>query len=376
MLSPEPRAVVSYTFFLGQVGATNVGTVTSTGETIEGSLKNPVSYTPPEGGDAEQVARFTTERPTFAQDDLFQQLQSTGVPVNANPPDAGAPVWQQLLFGFGPTLLLLWLLFSFSRRAGGGGAGGALGSFGRSRATLYRPRLGPRTTFADVAGIDEVRSEVTEIVEFLRDPDKYRRLGARIPRGVLLSGPPGSGKTLLARAVAGEAQVPFFSISASEFIEAIVGVGASRVRDLFAQAKKVAPAIVFIDELDSIGRARGGAQSLGGNDEREQTLNQILTEMDGFTGNEGVVVLAATNRRTSSTPPSCARAASTAGSRSARPTSTAAGRSSPSTSATSRSHPTSTSTPSPRPRPGWSAPTWRTWSTRPPCSPPAGGATA
>ena len=147
-----------------------------------------------------------------------------------------------------------------------------------------------------MAGIDEVKSEVTEIVDFLREPEKFRRLGAKIPRGVLLSGPPGSGKTLLARAVAGEAQVPFFSISASEFIEAIVGVGASRVRDLFDQAKKVAPAIIFIDELDAIGRARGGAQSLGGNDEREQTLNQILTEMDGFTGTEGVVVLAATNR--------------------------------------------------------------------------------
>ena len=147
-----------------------------------------------------------------------------------------------------------------------------------------------------MAGIDEVKNEVTEIVDFLRDPDKYRRLGAKIPQGVLLSGPPGGGKTLLARAVAGEAQVPFFSISASEFIEAIVGVGASRVRDLFDQAKKAAPAIIFIDELDSIGRARGGAQSLGGNDEREQTLDQILTEMDGFTGTEGVVVLAATNR--------------------------------------------------------------------------------
>jgi cell division protease FtsH len=200
-----------------------------------------------------------------------------------------------LLFGFGPTLLLVWLFISVSRRAGGG-AGGVLGSFGRSRATLYRPESGPRTTFADVAGIDDVKNEVTEIVDFLRDSDKYRRLGAKIPRGVLLSGPPGSGKTLLARAVAGEAQVPFFSISASEFIEAIVGVGASRVRDLFDQAKKVAPAIIFIDELDSIGRARGGAQSLGGNDEREQTLDQILTEMDGFTGVEGVVVLAATNR--------------------------------------------------------------------------------
>jgi cell division protease FtsH len=222
-------------------------------------------------------------------------LQSTGVPVNANRPDAGPPLWQRVLLGFGPTLLLVWLLFAFARRAGGG-AGGVLGSFGRSRAMLYRPESGPRTTFADVAGIDDVEGEVTEIVEFLRDPAKYRRLGAKIPRGVLLSGPPGSGKTLLARAVAGEAQVPFFSISASEFIEAIVGVGASRVRDLFDQAKKVAPAIVFIDELDSIGRARGGGQALSGNDEREQTLNQILTEMDGFTGSEGVVVLAATNR--------------------------------------------------------------------------------
>ena len=222
-------------------------------------------------------------------------MQSTGVRVNANPPDAGAPLWQQLLLGFGPTLLLVWLLIAFARRAGGG-AGGVLGSFGRSPAARYGAESGPRTTFADVAGIDDVKGEVTEIVDFLRDPEKYRRLGARIPRGVLLSGPPGSGKTLLARAVAGEAQVPFFSISASEFIEAIVGVGASRVRDLFDEAKKVAPAIVFIDELDAIGRARGGAQSLSGNDEREQTLNQILTEMDGFTGSEGIVVLAATNR--------------------------------------------------------------------------------
>ena len=295
LLAPEPRPMVSYTFFLSQVSAGNVGPIAATGEMIEGAFKTAVSYPPPQGGGGEQVTRFTTQRPTFANDNLFQQLQATGVPVNANPPDAGPPLWQQLLFGFGPTLLLVWLLVSVTRRAGGG-AGGVLGSFGRSRATLYRPESGPRTTFADVAGIDEVEGEVTEIVDFLRDPEKYRRLGAQIPRGVLLSGPPGSGKTLLARAVAGEAEVPFFSISASEFVEAIVGVGASRVRDLFAQAKKVAPAIVFIDELDSIGRARGGTQSLGGNDEREQTLNQILTEMDGFTGNEGVVVLAATNR--------------------------------------------------------------------------------
>jgi cell division protease FtsH len=292
LLAPPARTTVSYTFFLEQVRGKNVATVTSTGEMIQGSFTKPVSYTP-EGGAAEQVSRFTTQRPTFADDRLFQQLQSAGVPVNANPPDEGPPLWQQLLLGFGPTVLLVWLLVSLSRRAG---AGGALGAFGRSRAMLYRPEAGPRTTFADVAGIDEVKGEVTEIVDFLRDPDKYRRLGAKIPRGVLLSGPPGSGKTLLARAVAGEAQVPFFSISASEFIEAIVGVGASRVRDLFEQAKKVAPAIVFIDELDSVGRSRGGAQSFGGNDEREQTLDQILTEMDGFTGTEGIVVLAATNR--------------------------------------------------------------------------------
>jgi cell division protease FtsH len=294
MLAPEPRVVISYTFFSEQLHATNVESITSTGEAIEGILKKPASYTPPQGR-AIQVTRFQTQRPTFANDNLFQQLQSAKVAVNANAPDAGPPLWQQLLLGFGPTLLLVWLLISFSRRAGGG-AGGALGSFGRSRAVLYRPESGQRTTFADVAGIDEVKGEVTEVVDFLRDPEKFRRLGAKIPRGVLLSGPPGSGKTLLARAVAGEAQVPFFSVSASEFVEAIVGVGASRVRDLFDQAKKVAPAIIFIDELDSIGRARGGAQALGGNDEREQTLDQILTEMDGFTGTEGIVVLAATNR--------------------------------------------------------------------------------
>ena len=294
LLGPPGRTTVAYTFFLTQVQAKNVAEVTSTGETIQGTFSKAVPYTP-QGGSSEQVTRFTTERPTFANDNLFQMLKSNGTPVNARPPDQGPPFLVQLLLGFGPTLLLVWLLISFSRRAAGG-AGGVLGSFGRSRATLYKPEEGARTTFADVAGIDEVKDEVTEIVDFLRNPERYRRLGAQIPRGVLLSGPPGSGKTLLARAVAGEAQVPFFSISGSEFIEAIVGVGASRVRDLFAQAKKVAPAIIFIDELDSIGRSRGSAQSLGGNDEREQTLNQILTEMDGFDPRIGVIVLGATNR--------------------------------------------------------------------------------
>jgi cell division protease FtsH len=192
--------------------------------------------------------------------------------------------------------LLLGGLFVGLGRSGRHGRLGAMGGFGQSRARRYDPASANRTTFADVAGIDDVTAEVTEIVDFLRDPGRYRRLGAQIPRGVLLCGQPGTGKTLLARAVAGEADVPFFSISASEFIEMIVGAGASRVRDLFDQAKQAAPSIIFIDELDAIGRARGGATSTGNYDEREQTLNQVLTEMDGFTGSEGVVVLAATNR--------------------------------------------------------------------------------
>ncbi|WP_211192660.1 ATP-dependent zinc metalloprotease FtsH [Actinoplanes sp. TBRC 11911] len=296
LLRPPERTHISYTFFVTQVQAANVKDITSTGDTIEGDFKASTAYTDNGQTKSEQVTRFTTQRPSFAGDNLLAQLQANGVPVNANPPDAPAPVWQQLLVGFGPTILLVGLLFWVGRRMASGLGGGGLGSFGRSRAKLYQPESGPRTTFADVAGIEEVEQEVTEIVDFLREPEKYRKLGAQIPHGVLLSGPPGTGKTLLARAVAGEARVPFFSMSASEFIEAIVGIGASRVRDLFTQAKNVAPSIIFIDELDAIGRSRGSATSIGGNDEREQTLNQILTEMDGFTGSEGVVVLAATNR--------------------------------------------------------------------------------
>ncbi len=296
LLNPQSRTKVSYTFFTGQVNSGNVSSVTSTGDQIQGDFSKAVPY-PPNSDKSSQVTRFTTQRPTFADDNLLQTLESKGVTVNANNPDASAPFWEQALFGFGPTILLVLLFVFLMRRAAAGAGGlGGLGGIGRSRAKLYEPESGPRTTFADVAGIDEVENEVSEIVDFLRDPDRYRRLGAQIPRGVLLSGPPGTGKTLLARAVAGEANVPFFSMSASEFIEMIVGVGASRVRDLFDNAKKVAPAIIFIDEMDAIGRQRGGAQSIGGHDEREQTLNQILTEMDGFTGSEGVVVLAATNR--------------------------------------------------------------------------------
>lgn len=287
---PE-RTDVSYSFFWGQVQAGNVEEVTSVDDEITGTFTSDVAY-PPGGKDASQVEAFRTQRPTFADDDLVHQLIGKGVTVSAKAQSVPS-IWAQLLVGFGPTLLLIGLLVWFLRRSAGATG---LGGLGRSRAKLYTPETGPRTTFADVAGIDEVKAEVIEVVDFLKDPDRYRRLGASIPKGVLLTGAPGTGKTLLARAVAGEANVPFFHLSASEFIEMIVGVGASRVRDLFDQAKKAAPAIIFIDELDAIGRARGAGVSIGGHDEREQTLNQILTEMDGFTGNEGVVVLAATNR--------------------------------------------------------------------------------
>ena len=289
------RPAVSYTFFVTQVNANNVQAITSTGDTIQGTFRHQVAYSSGSGS-SQQVQQFTTQRPTFANDNLFGKLQANGVTVNANPPSQGTPLWEELLLWFGPALLLGGLL-AWWMRSGGTGALGGLGGMGmgKSKARRYDPGSAKRTTFADVAGIDDVKDEVMEIVDFLRDPGRYSKLGAQIPHGVLLSGQPGTGKTLLARAVAGEADVPFFSISASEFVEMIVGVGASRVRDLFDQAKQAAPAIIFIDELDAIGRARGGT-SAGGNDEREQTLNQILTEMDGFTGNEGVVVLAATNR--------------------------------------------------------------------------------
>lgn len=290
LIGPEPRIRLPYTAFVQQLDAGNVESIVSTGETIQGTLKQPVADPlDPEATSTE----FETERPSFADDGLLQKLIDQGVVVNAEPTDQPVPLWQQLVFGFGPTLLLLWLFYSFYKRAGAGLGG--IGGLGRSRARLYEPEAG-RTTFKDVAGIDEAEEELVEVVDFLRDPRKYTRLGAAIPRGVLLSGAPGTGKTLLAKAVAGEANVPFFSMAASEFIEMVVGVGASRVRDLFNQAKAAAPAIIFIDEIDSIGRARGGAVSFGGHDEREQTLNQILTEMDGFTGSEGVIVIAATNR--------------------------------------------------------------------------------
>ncbi len=288
LLSPEPRIRISYTEFREQLSQDNVVSIVATGEAIQAALKEPIT-----SDDGISSTLVETRRPTFAEDDLFRMLQERDVEVNAEDPDAPPPVWQQLLFGLGPWLLLVWVMVAVYRRSSA--TLGGLGGLGRSQATRYQPSS-KRVTFDDVAGIDEAEEELVEIVDFLRNPSRYTRLGGRIPKGVLLTGPPGTGKTLLARAVAGEAGVPFFSMSASEFVEMIVGVGASRVRDLFRQAKEEAPAIIFIDELDAIGRARGAAVSVGGHDEREQTLNQILTEMDGFTGNEGVIVVAATNR--------------------------------------------------------------------------------
>jgi cell division protease FtsH len=289
---PPARVRVPYSpFFLEQVRAGHVKSITSKGTAIQGTFTQKTRYSK-----SKPTRLFRTEIPAFADNNaLSQLLQQKKVTVNAQPLDTGAPWWQSLLLGFGPTLLFIFLLFWAMRRAGN--VQNVLGSFGRSRARRYQP-TGDRVTFADVAGIDEAKAELSEVVDFLRHPDKYRRLGGRVPHGVLLSGPPGTGKTLLARAVAGEAEVPFFSMAASEFVEAIVGVGASRVRDLFKQAKEAAPAIVFIDELDAIGRSRtsGVAGFSGGNDEREQTLNQILTEMDGFDSSTGVIVIAATNR--------------------------------------------------------------------------------
>jgi cell division protease FtsH len=289
---PASRVRIPYTpFFLDQVRAGTVKDITSKGTAIQGTFTRPVQFE-----NKKPTTRFRTEIPAFANNDsLSALLEEKGVVVNAQPLDKGPPWWQSLLLGFGPTILFVFLLFWLVRRAGS--VQNALGQFGRSRARRYEA-TGDRVTFADVAGIDEAKAELAEVVDFLRSPDKYRRLGGRIPHGVLLSGPPGTGKTLLARAVAGEANVPFFSLAASEFVEAIVGVGAARVRDLFKEAESAGRAIVFIDELDAIGRSRtsGVAGYSGGNDEREQTLNQILTEMDGFDPSMNVIVLGATNR--------------------------------------------------------------------------------
>jgi cell division protease FtsH len=272
----EPANQLNYSQFMDNVEAGRVAQVTIEGQRIRGELTNGT--------------QFRTEVPPDAG--VTAALRQNDVQITASTPEEGGMnIWGILLSWF-PMLLLIGVWIFFMRQMQGGGKG-AMG-FGKSKAKLLTEKTG-RVTFDDVAGIDEAKEELSEIVEFLKDPSKFQRLGGKIPKGALLIGPPGTGKTLTARAVAGEAGVPFFTISGSDFVEMFVGVGASRVRDMFEQAKKNAPCIIFIDEIDAVGRSRGAGLG-GGNDEREQTLNQLLVEMDGFEANEGIILIAATNR--------------------------------------------------------------------------------
>jgi cell division protease FtsH len=301
----EPSITVPYTLFKEEVGKGNVEAIYSRGDTLTGRFKTPVTWPPPgekntfpkpERGAPQTARSFTTTLPAFVDRGLEKFLIDNHVEISARPTEEESNPLLTLLLGFGPALLFIGLYVWMFRRAArqGGGIGGLMG-IGKSQARRYDQETDSKVTFDDVAGIDEAENELVEIVDFLKDPQKYTRLGGTAPKGVLLIGAPGTGKTLLARAVAGEAGVPFFSMSAAEFVEMIVGVGAARVRDLFKQARENAPAIVFIDEMDAIGRARGQL-AIGGSSEQEQTLNQILTEMDGFSGREGIIVLAATNQ--------------------------------------------------------------------------------
>jgi len=272
---------VTYSDFVKEVRAGQVRSVTIAGISVTGRRMDNT--------------QFTTTIPMIGDDQLMNDLFNNGVEIVGSEPERQS-IWSQLLVASFPILIIIGLFFFFMRQMQGGGAGGKGGpmSFGKSKAKL----LGEdqiKVTFADVAGVDEAKEDVKELVDFLREPDKFQRLGGRIPRGILMVGQPGTGKTLLAKAIAGEAKVPFFSISGSDFVEMFVGVGASRVRDMFDQAKKQAPCIIFIDEIDAVGRHRGAGLG-GGHDEREQTLNQLLVEMDGFEANDGIIVIAATNR--------------------------------------------------------------------------------
>jgi cell division protease FtsH len=279
--STRTDSAVSYSHFLESVKAGQVQRVVIDDHSIVGKMHSGEKFK------------------TYAPDDihLVDDLLSNGVEVKAKPPEEPSML-MTLLVSFGPILLLIavWVFFMRQMQGGGGGAGGRGGpmGFGKSKARMLDQEQN-KITFADVAGCDEAKQEVEEMVDFLRDPAKYQKLGGMVPRGALMVGPPGTGKTLLARAIAGEAKVPFFTISGSDFVEMFVGVGASRVRDMFEQAKKNSPCILFIDEIDAVGRSRGAGLG-GGNDEREQTLNQLLVEMDGFEGHEGIIVIAATNR--------------------------------------------------------------------------------
>ncbi|HEY1771945.1 MAG TPA: ATP-dependent zinc metalloprotease FtsH [Gammaproteobacteria bacterium] len=278
--SAAKTKAVTYSDFLTSVEKGNIKSVSFDGLAVSGTYSD--------GGN------FSTYSPVLDFAPLVDELRKddSGVQIDAKPPEQPSWIWQAFL-AFSPVLIMIAIWIYFMRQMQGGGGRGAM-SFGKSRARM----LGEdqvKITFADVAGVEEAKEEVAELVEFLRDPGKFQKLGGRIPRGVLMVGSPGTGKTLLAKAIAGEAKVPFFSISGSDFVEMFVGVGASRVRDMFEQAKKHAPCIIFIDEIDAVGRHRGAGLG-GGHDEREQTLNQLLVEMDGFEGSEGVIVIAATNR--------------------------------------------------------------------------------
>jgi cell division protease FtsH len=302
---------VPYTVFKQQVASGNVAAIYAQGANVDGRFVEPVTYPPEQSEESAEApagaernapteprtsASFTTTVPAFVDPGLEALLIENGVEISAVPIRTGNSPIATLLFMFGPAILLIgFYVWMYRRAARQGGMGGGLMGIGRSRAKRYDVESDTKVTFDDVAGIDEAENELVEIVDFLKAPERYTRLGGTAPKGVLLVGAPGTGKTLLAKAVAGEAGVPFFSMSAAEFMEMIVGVGAARVRDLFKQAREHAPAIIFIDELDAIGRARGQF-AIGGSNEQEQTLNQILTEMDGFSSRGGVIVLAATNQ--------------------------------------------------------------------------------
>lgn len=316
MPGAEEPVMVPYTLFKEEVDKNNVQAIFSRGETITGSFKEAIVYPDttkePKSEDqsqtadkqffkkdkkAKSVTSFITTLPSFLDPGLEAFLIDHNVEISAKPINEERSPLARFLLSFGPGLLIIVFYIWLFRRAAqtSGGMGGGIMGIGKSKARRYDQEKDTKVSFDDVAGIDEAENELVEIVDFLRDPQKYTRLGGSAPKGVLLVGAPGTGKTLLARAVAGEASVPFFSMSAAEFVEMIVGVGAARVRDLFKEAREHAPAIIFIDELDAIGRARGQV-AIGGSSEQEQTLNQILTEMDGFSSREGIIVLAATNQ--------------------------------------------------------------------------------
>ena len=278
---PSTAEQLDYSDFIREVQQGNVSEVTISGVNIVGQKSNGT--------------RFNTIRPYIEDPKLIDDLLSHDVRIRGQEPEQQS-IWTQLLVASFPILVIIAVFMFFMRQMQGGGVGGKGGpmAFGKSKAKMLTEDQ-VKVTFADVAGVDEAKADVKELVDFLREPDKFQRLGGRIPRGILMVGQPGTGKTLLAKAIAGEAKVPFFSISGSDFVEMFVGVGASRVRDMFDQAKKQSPCIIFIDEIDAVGRHRGAGVG-GGHDEREQTLNQLLVEMDGFDGNEGVIVIAATNR--------------------------------------------------------------------------------